>query len=91
MMIQSIRTDQVATVDKGIKKSGVLKSSSIKKYTDKNIVVLSKEGKNILKNSTAMDDRAKKIDDLKKKIALGDYTVDSYDLAKKILKSMRGD
>lgn len=91
MLVQHIRSTQISTVDKGVKKGEVTKLSEVKKCKGKDTVALSKEGKNILKNGCSNTDRAKRIEDLKRRIDLGEYSIDSQELAKKILKSMRGE
>lgn len=91
MLIEHIRNTQVLTIDKGVKKGEVTKLSEVKKYKSKDTVVLSDEGKNILKNGDITKGMSKKIEDLKRRIDLGEYSIDSQELAKKILKSMRGE
>lgn len=59
----------------------------VEKKSQKDSVSISEEGKELMLNT----ERVKKIEDLKRRINLGEYSIDAYELSQKILYSMRGE
>lgn len=90
MLIEHIRNTQISTVDKGVKKGEVTKISEVKKHKSKDNISISKEGQDLLKKGVTDTERSKRIEDLKRKIDLGEYSVDTQELAKRIIKTLRG-